>query len=227
MSEDSDDETYTDNFTDIVGLDFISVSGRDDDDMTSCADFETLPDYLAIAYLQVKEANKILIEDIEHQFRRYKFMSKDEAEKKFKFPCKYRDFNGKPCKSFTNNESHYCAVHEDRAYSVCKLQCIYDSNDLEVPMSHIGRCEGRTLSSYGLCKNHANCAYYRERQLYDRNWVKFIMSKQPLYILNHYCSIVFDDTKKEYVRIDKFKNLQDAAIEIRSEMGLCDDLPCV
>jgi predicted ATPase with chaperone activity len=40
------------------------------------------------------------------------------------------------------------------------------------------------------------------------------MKRQPLYILRHYCDINFDDTKKEYKRIDKFKNLQTAAQEI-------------
>ena len=207
----SDVESYSDNFTDIVGLDFLSVSGRDDDDIISCPDYETLPNYLKAAHLQIRKTNADLVADINYQFRRYKFISKDEQKRKFKYKCKFADINGKACTSYTNNETHLCAVHESRSYSICKLQCIYDSNDLPSATVSVGRCEERTLSSYGLCKRHSTCGYYRERQLYEKDWIKFIMMRQPLYILRHYCDINFDDTKKEYKRINKFKNLQAAA----------------
>ena len=221
----SDVESYSDNFTDIVGLDFLSVSGRDDDDIISCPDYETLPNYLKAAHLQIRKANADLVADINYQFRRYKFISKDEQKRKFKYKCKFADINGKACTSYTNNETHLCAVHESRSYSICKLQCIYNSDDLPSATVSVGRCEERTLSSYGLCKRHSTCAYYRERQLYEKDWIKFIMTRQPLYILRHYCEIQFDDSKKEYIRIDKFKNLQIAAQEIMNELFPIVDEP--
>jgi hypothetical protein len=227
MSEESsnvsNDETYSDNFTDIVGLDFLSVSGFDDETI-SCPDHENIPNYLKSAYMQIKKSNNELLSDINLQFQRYKYVSKAEKTRKFKYPCKFTDMNGKACTSYTNNDTHLCAVHENKSYSVCKLQCIYDSNDLNAITSNTGRCDGRTLSSYGLCKRHANCTYYRERQLYDKDWIHFIMMRQPLYILRHYCLIKFDNEKKEYKRIEKFKNLQNSAKSIAHDLGIYDTL---
>jgi hypothetical protein len=223
MSEESSIVSNDETYSDIAGLDFLSVSGFDDE-IISCPDHENIPNYLKCAYMQVKKSNNELLSDINSQLGRYKYVSKAEKIRKFKYPCKFTDMNGRACTSYTNNNTHLCAVHESRSYSVCKLQCIYDSNDLNAITSNTGRCDGRTLSSYGLCKRHANCTYYRERQLYEADWIRYMMMRQPLYILRHYCLINFDNEKKEYIRIKKFKNLQDSAKSIAHDLGIYDTL---
>ena len=178
----------TDLLSEFGGIDLLSSADitnyQDDTRSVSC---EVINDYLTKAFDQMKFTTNESIDDL--TISRAQFLQRCSVGsiKRFPYQCTFESSDGIPCDKSTRNPIKLCKIHAITQYAGCKIQCIYDSNEVLTSIYKTGRCLEKTVSGYGLCSIHAGVPFYRQKQLYDIHWAKYVMHKQSDDIVKHYC----------------------------------------